>query len=102
LTYADADKEFVEVDVTIIVSVEEAHDCVGLVTADADSDLTETRVEFISVNFVVSIERVEVSECSSETSDRLSTSGLDLSFNILKDYRCDTFGLEKVTFDQIL
>lgn len=102
LTYADADKEFVEVDVTIIVSVEEAHDRVGLVAGDSDSDLAETRVEFIRVNLMVSVERVEVSEGSSKTSDRLSTSGRDLRFNILKDYRCDAYGLEKVTFDLIL
>lgn len=102
LTYADADKEFVEVDVTIIVSVEEFHDSVGLVTGDSDSDLAETRVEFIRVNLMVSVERVEVSEGSSKTSDRLSTSGHDLSFNLLKDYRCDAYGLEKVIFDRIL
>jgi hypothetical protein len=72
--------------VTIIVCVEEAHNCVSFITADADSDLLKTRVKFISVNLVVAVKGVKISESSSKASDGLSTSGLDLSFNSLKDY----------------
>lgn len=86
VTYADANEELVEVDVTIAVGVEKSHEGGGLGAGDvADADLAETRPELLSVDLVVSIERVEVTEGSSETSDGLSTSGLDLRSDSLKD-----------------
>ena len=85
-TYADANEEFIEVDVTIAIGIEKAHESISFVAADTDLDLTETRVELLSVDLVVSIERVEISEGSSETSDGLSTTGLNLSSNSLENY----------------
>ena len=83
---ADADKELVEVDVTIAIGVEEGHECVSFSARDSNLDLAEARVELLGVNLVVSIERIEVSEGSSETSDGLSTTGLNLSSNFLENY----------------
>lgn len=83
-TYADADQELVEVDMTITVGVEEGHEGVGLVLGDANADLAESRVELLGVDLVVSVERVEVSEGSAETSDGLGTSSLNLSPNLLE------------------
>ena len=74
---------------TITVGVEESHDSVALISADADLNLTETRVELLGVNLVVSVEGVEVSESSSETTDGLGTSRLDLGTNVLKNYSQD-------------
>ena len=85
-TYADANEEFIEVDVTIAIGIEKAHESISFVAADTDLDLTETRVELLSVDLVVSIERVEISEGSSETSDGLSTTGLNLSSNSFENY----------------
>ena len=85
-TYADANEEFIEVDVTIAIGIEKAHESISFVAADTDLDLTETRVELLSVDLVVSIERVEISEGSSETSDGLSTTGLNLGSNSLENY----------------
>ena len=85
-TYADANEEFIEVDVTIAVSIEKAHESIGFVAGYTDLNLTKTRVELLGVNLVVTIERVEVSEGSSETSDGLSTTGLNLSSNFLENY----------------
>ena len=73
---------------TITVGVEEGHEGVGLGAGNLDLDLAETRVELLGVDLVVSIERVEVSESSSETSDSLGTARLDLSSNSLENYRC--------------
>ena len=64
---------------TIAICVEEGHELVGLIAGDRELDLTESRVELVGVNLVVAIEGVEVSEGSSETSDCLSTTSLDLS-----------------------
>ena len=75
---ADADKELVEVDVTIAIGVEEGHECVSFGAGDSDLDFAETRVELLSVDLVVTIEGVEVPEGSSETSDSLGTTGLNL------------------------
>ena len=86
LTYADANEEFIEVDVTITIGIEKAHKSVGFIARNADLDLTEAGVELLSVDLVVSIERVEVSEGSSETSDGLSTTGLNLSSNSFENY----------------
>ena len=74
---------------TITVGVEKSHDSVALISADADLNLTETRVELLGVNLVVSVEGVEVSESSSETTDGLGTSRLDLGTNVLKNYSQD-------------
>ena len=69
----------------IAVLVEEAHELVGLLLADSDADLAQARVELVGVDLVVSVERVEVSEGSAETSDGLSTSGFDLLSHSLED-----------------
>ena len=74
ITYADADQELVEVDVTVAVGVEKTHDSIGLIAADADLDLAEARVELVAVNLLVAVEGVEVSEGSAETADGLGTS----------------------------
>lgn len=71
----------------IVVAVEEAHKLVGLVTSDSDLDLAETGVELVSVDLLVSVEGVEVSESSSETSNGLGTTGVDLVSNSLENYR---------------
>ena len=84
-TYADSDKELIEVDITIAVSVEEGHELGGFGAGDLDLDLAKSGVELISIDLVVSVEGVEVSEGSSEASDGLGTSGLDLSTNSLED-----------------
>ena len=84
-TYADTNEELIEVDGTITIGVEEAHEGAGFVTGDADLDFTETRVELLSINLVVAVERIEVSEGSSETSDGLGTASLDLCFNSLEN-----------------
>lgn len=70
---------------TITVSVEEAHEGVGLLLGDSDTDLAEARVELVGVYLVVAIEGVEVSESSSETSDGLGSSSLDLFSDSLED-----------------
>ena len=85
LTYADANEEFIEVDVTIAIGIEKAHKSVGFIARNADLDLTEAGVELLSVDLVVSIERVEVSEGSAEAANRLSTAGLDLRSDALED-----------------
>ena len=84
-TYADTNEELIEVDGTITIGVEEAHEGAGFVTGDADLDFTETGVELLSINLVVAVERIEVSEGSSETSDGLGTASLDLCFNSLEN-----------------
>lgn len=84
-TYADSNQEFVKVDETVAVCVEEGHQGVGLLTGDADLDFAEAGVELFLVNLVVSIEGIEVPESSAEAADGLSTSGMDLSPNPLKD-----------------
>jgi hypothetical protein len=72
--------------VTITIGVEECHQRVGLITGDADLDLTKSGIELVGVNLSVAIERVEVSEGSSETSNGLSTSGGDLSSYSFENY----------------
>ena len=86
LTYADANEEFIEVDVTIAISVEKAHESVGFGTGDADLDLAEARVEFFGIDFVVAVEGVKVSEGPAETSDSLSSTGLNLCTYSLENY----------------
>ena len=85
-TYADADQEFVEVDVTVAVGIEESHEGVSLGTGDLELDLTEAAIEFVTVNLVVTIERVEVAEGTAEATDGLSTASLDLSANAFENY----------------
>ena len=88
-TYADSHEELVEVDTTVVVSVEECHQCVGLIPRDSDLDFTQAGVELVFVDLVVSIEGVEVPESSAEATDGLSTPGLNLRSNLLKNYRND-------------
>ena len=85
-TYADANEEFVEVDGTITIGVEELREGAGFVTADADLDFTETRVELLGVDLVVAVEGIEVSESSSKTSDGFSTTRFDLLSYSFKNY----------------
>lgn len=84
-TYADADKELVEVDAAISVGVEEGHQGVSLLAADSDLDLAQARVELVAVDLVVAVEGVEVSESPAETANRLRASGLDLSPDALQN-----------------
>ena len=70
---------------TITVGIEEAHELVGLGAGDLDLDLAQTGVELLGVDLVVAIERVEVSEGSSETSDGLGAASMDLSSNSLEN-----------------
>ena len=70
---------------TITVCVKEGHEGVGLGAGDLDLDLAQTGVELLGVDLVVAIERVEVSEGSSETSDGLGAASLDLSSNSLEN-----------------
>ena len=62
----------------ITICVEKGHKGVGFGARNLDLDLAEARVELLSVDLVVSIEGVEVPEGSSETSDSLGTTGLNL------------------------
>ena len=59
---------------------------VGLGAGDLELDLAESTVELVAVDLVVSIKGVEVSEGSSETTDGLGTSGLDLGTDFLESY----------------
>ena len=72
---------------TIAIGVEESHKTVGFGAGDLDLDLAETRVELIGIDLLVSIEGVEVSESSSETSDCLCTAGNELLSYSLEDYK---------------
>ena len=85
-TYADADKELVEVDVAITIGIEEGHELLSLLLADADLDLAKAAPELLLVDLVVSIEGVEVAESTAEATDGLSTAGLDLGTNLLENY----------------
>jgi hypothetical protein len=82
---ADANEELVEVDVTITVGIEEAHELVGLVSRDFNLDLAKATVELFSIDLVVAVERVEVPESSAETSDRLGTTSMNLLSHSLED-----------------
>ena len=55
-TYADANKELVEVDVTVTVGVEKSHNLVSLSAGDLELDLAESTVELFAVDLMVSIE----------------------------------------------
>lgn len=85
VTYTDADKELIEVNLTITVGIEEGHELVGLGAGNADLDLAKARVELFGIDLVVAVEGVEVSEGSAEASDGLGTTGLDLFTNSLED-----------------
>ena len=85
-TAADADEELIEVDMTIAIGVEKAHKSVGFGAGNADLDLTEARVEFFGIDLVVAVEGVKVSEGPAETSDSLSSTGLNLCTYSLENY----------------
>ena len=57
----------------------------GLSLGNLDLDLAESRVELSGIDLVVSIETVEVTESSSETTDSLGTSSLDLGSDALEN-----------------
>ena len=63
---------------TITVGVEKLHNSSSLSLSDLELDLTESTVELFGVDLVVSVEGVEVSESSSETTDSLGSSSLNL------------------------
>jgi hypothetical protein len=50
-----------------------------------DTDVLETSEEFVGIAFAVSIDGVEVSEGSSETSDGLGTTGSELLSHFVED-----------------
>ena len=54
--------------------------------SDVDLNLLETTKELLGVHLVVSIEAVKVSEDSSQSPDGLSTSAIDLSSHLLKNF----------------
>ena len=85
-TYADADKELVEVDVTVAVGIEESHELVSFGAADADLDLTKAAPELLPVDLVVAIEGVEVAESAAEATDGLGTASLDLGTDLFENY----------------
>ena len=66
---------------TITICVEKGHKGLSFGASYLDLDLAEAGVELLGVNLVVAIERVEVSEGSSETSDCLGTTSLNLGSN---------------------
>ena len=57
----------------------------GLSLGNLELDLAESRVELSGIDLVVSIETVEVTESSSETTDSLGTSSLDLGSDALEN-----------------
>ena len=63
---------------TIAVGVEKLHNSSSLSLSDLELDLAESTVELFGVDLVVSVEGVEVSESSSETTDSLGSSSLNL------------------------
>ena len=75
-TYADADKELIEVDMTITVGIEKSHEGVSLSSGDLELNFTESGVKFLSIDLVIAVEGIEVSESSSKTSNGLSTTCL--------------------------
>ena len=83
---ADADEELIKVDMTIAIGIEKAHESAGFGTGDADLDLAEAGVEFFSIDLVVAVEGVKVSEGPAETSDSLSSTGLNLCTYSLENY----------------
>ena len=50
-------------------------------------DLSKSTEELLRINFLVSVKAVEVSEDSSQASDGLSTSGVDLGSHLVENYR---------------
>ena len=75
---ADSDEELIEVNMTIAISIEKAHESPGFVTGDSDLDLAEARIELFGIDLVIAVEGVKVSEGPAETSDSLGTTGLNL------------------------
>jgi len=71
---------------TITVSIEESHEAVGFGSRNLDLDFAKSGVELFGINLSVAIEGVEVSESSSETSNGLGTTGLELRSNSLENY----------------
>ena len=63
---------------TIAVGVEKLHNSSSLSLSDLELDLAESTVELFGVDLVVTVEGVEVSESSSETTDSLGSSSLNL------------------------
>ena len=90
---ADANEELIEVNMTIAISIEQSHESISLLTGNLDLDLAESGVELFGIDLVVSIEGVEVSEGSSETSDCLGTTCVNLSFDFLENYTLKRHGL---------
>lgn len=53
---------------------------------DVDTNILETSEEFVGIAFAVSVNRVEVSEGSSETSDSLGTTSGELLSHFVENY----------------
>ena len=66
---SDGNEEFVEVHMTIFICVEESQERVGFGLSDIDLNLSESAEEFLGINFLVSVEGVEVSEGAAQSSD---------------------------------
>ena len=54
---------------------------------DVATDVLESSEEFVGVALSVTINRVEVSEGSSESSDGVGTSSMELSAHLVENYR---------------
>ena len=50
-------------------------------------DLSKSTEELLRINFLVSVKAVEVSEDSSQASDGLGTSGVDLGSHLVENYK---------------
>ena len=84
-TYTDSNKEFIEVNMTITVSVEKLKEGISLGLRELNTNILETSVELTGIALSVSVNRVEVSEDSSETSDGLGTSGIELGSEFVEN-----------------
>jgi hypothetical protein len=59
----------------------------GFGLGDVAADVLESSEEFVGVTLSVAINRVEVFEGSSESSDGVSTSSMELSAHLVENYR---------------
>ena len=70
---------------TITVSVEKLKEGISLGLRELNTNILETSVELTGIALSVSVNRVEVSEDSSETSDGLGTSGIELGSEFVEN-----------------
>ena len=60
---------------------------IGFGLSHINLDLSKSTEELLRINFLVSVKAVEVSEDSSQASDGLSTSGVDLGSHLVENYK---------------